>query len=339
MNKNEGIIMFTKNRPEILKKTLPQLTDGDLPIIVLDDSTNTKTRKTVNNWAEKVNNIYYHGRNEQKELLKKFAKLGSDLDYFIKTLGTNGWNLGYVRNYAIILAKILGFERVLFIDDDIIIKDHNIIQDMMRLLNDMDFVGAKIIGMPDYSVVNHIERELGMKPYEFLSGGFLAFNQSSVSEYFLNYYNEDWIWLFLHKPKAKFIKYGEGHQLPFDPFENAVEKALRQEFGVILVRGVKEAVESENYALLLNKHFWSRIIEGRSAFIKDITNLSKKNCVIGISVGRFLLSYLLKIDEEKFVNIFTTYYKRKKLWGRLLYDLGEYKNRGFLWRNAYEKRS
>jgi len=326
--------MFTKNRPEILSKTLSQLTNIDIPVIVLDDSTNNETKQIVDNIAKKGNNIYYQSKHEQQILLRKITKLGFSLDHFIKPLGTNGWTLGYVRNYAIILAKALGFEQILFMDDDIIIKDDNIVQEMMKLLSNADFVGAKISGMPDDSVVGYIMRELGMKPYEFLSGGFLAFNLNSVSEYFLNYYNEDWIWLFLHKPKAKLVKHGEAHQLPYDPFENAGEKALQQEFGEILVDGVKQVIDSENYALLSNKHFWDRIIEKRIDLIKDITNLSKNNCVIGVSVGRFLLSYLSKIDGEKIVNIFTTYYEKKKLWNRLLCDLCEYKIKRFLWRNA-----
>ena len=312
MNKEECIIMFTKNRSEILSKTIPQLTNADLSVIVLDDSTNAKTKRIVNDVAKNGNNIYYQGRNEQKELLQKFTKLGSDLDYFIKPLGSNGWTLGYARNYAIILAKTLGFDRVLFMDDDIVIKDVNIIKGMMKLLDNADFVGAKISGMPDDSVVGHIMRELGMKPYEFLSGGFLTFNLDSVSEYFLNYYNEDWIWLFLHKPKVKLTKYGEVHQLSFNPFENAVERGLQQEFGEILVEGVKEAVESRNSEVLIDKHFWNRIIEKRTNIIKDLTNLSKNSC--DTAVGRFLLSYLSKIDVKKFVNIFITYFIRKKLW-------------------------
>lgn len=55
-------------------------------------------------------------------------------------------------------------------DDDIIIKDVNIIMGMTKLLDNADFVGAKISGMPDHSIVGHIMRELGMKPHEFLSG-------------------------------------------------------------------------------------------------------------------------------------------------------------------------
>ena len=312
--------MFTKNRPEIVSKTLPQLTNADLSVIVLDDSTNTETKRIVDNIAKKGNNIYYHGRYEQKELLQKFTKLGSDLETFIKPLGTNGWTLGCVRNYAIILAKTQEFERVLFMDDDIIIKDCNIIQKMMRLLDKADFVGAKIGRMPDDSVVGHIMRELGMSPYEFLSGGFLAFNLNSVSEYFLNYYNEDWIWLFLHKSKAKLVEHGEVYQLPFNPFENGVERALEQEFGEILVEGVKEASRNDKFSLLMEEIFWECILEESVINIKKILSLYKGKNIenIAMPVCSALLEYHTIVAPNSFTKVFNEYFDKKKNWLTIL---------------------
>ena len=316
-------MVFTKNRHEILSKTLHQLTDVDLPVIVLDDSTNTKTRQIVDNIAKKGNNFCYHGRYTQKGLLQGLIKLGFDLDCFIKPLGTNGWTLGYARNYAIILAKALGFEQVLFIDDDIIIKDYNIIQKMMKLLSNADFVGAKIGGMPDDSVVDYIMRELDMKLHKFLSGGFLAFNLDSVSEYFLNYYNEDWIWLFLHKPKAKLIKYGEVYQLAYNPFKNAVERALQQEYGEILVDGVHEAFKRKDFSLLIHKDFWDEILEDR---IIDIRNL-KRQCKgkniesSGVAVCEALLSCHSKTKSDAFTKVFVDYFDKRGKWLLILRKL------------------
>lgn len=316
-------MVFTKNRPAILSKTLHQLTNIDIFAIVLDDSTNTETRQIVNNIAKKGNNIYYHGTHEQKELIQKITELGVDLDSFvIKPLGTNGWTLGYTRNYAIILAKAIGIERALFMDDDIIIKKVDIIKEMMKLLDNADFVGAKINGMPDDSVVGHIMRELSMKPYEFLSGGFLAFDLDSVSEYFLNYYNEDWIWLFLHKPKVKLTKYGEVHQLPFNPFENAVERALQQEFGEILVDGVREACECNNFSLLVDIKFWSKIIDNRVSYVKKLIASCKiNNNKAGINVGNSLLRHLSKINRKKFMDVFVNYYAKKGIWINTIHSL------------------
>lgn len=316
MNNEKCVIMFTKNRPETLSKSLPSLINAELSVIVLDDSTNKETQLIIDSISKKGKNIHYHGRQEQMELIQKVAKLGSDPNYFIKPLGINGWNLGYVRNYAIIQAKALGFKQILFMDDDIIIKENNIIQDMMRYLVNADFVGAKISGMPDDSIVGHVMRKLGMHPYEFLSCGFLAFNLDSVSEFFLNYYNEDWIWLFLHKPKAKLVKYREVYQLPYNPFENAAEKALQQEFGEILVEGVKYIIETDkDSSLLINKNTWNLVVKRRIKMIKEIIMRSERNDFqTGITIGNELLELIQNMKVEDFINLFTGYFNGREAW-------------------------
>ena len=327
IGKKEGIIIFTKDHPERLQKTLPQLFNIDLPVILLDDSVNSDTKVIVKKFND-GQNIYYHGKIEQQRILQKLSSTDFELNSFVRTLGSNGWTLGYTRNYAIILAKVLGFERVLFMDDDIIIEDNSLVYEMFDLLNNADFVSAEIKGMPDLSVVDFIMQKVGLEPYRFMSGGFLAFNLNSVAEYFLNYYNEDWIWLFMHRPEAKLVKYGEVYQLPYDPFENAIEKALHQEFGEILVEGVKRYIEIENKSntLLLNKDFWDEIVKMRANLIKDIMHLSQKNkSSIGVSVSKHLLSYYAHIDREKIANIFIDYYRKRKFWYRLLHVINELK--------------
>jgi len=322
MDRTKGIIIFTKNRPQKLSKTLPQIVNVDLPVIVLDDSGDSKSKQVVKSISKRSENIHYHGKIEQWMILQKLENTNA-FGPFIKPLGSDGWTLGYARNYAIILGKIFGFEQVLFMDDDIIIEDINIIFRMFDILNNGDFVSAEIKGMPDLSVVDFVMQEIGLEPYRFMFGGFLAFSLGSVSEYFLNYYNEDWIWLFLHKPKAKLVKYGEVYQLPYDPFKNAVEKALQQEFGEILVEGVKKSIENgNNTALLLNKDFWNEVIKARTSLIKCIKNLShENNFSTGGSICKHLLNYHLKINGEEIANIFTIYFQRRKLWCHLLYSI------------------
>ena len=324
MDRKKGIIIFTKNRPQKLSKTLPQIVNVDLPVVVLDDSEDSKSKEVVKTISKGSENIHYHGKIEQQRILRKFINTNA-LGSFVKPLGSDGWMLGYARNYAIILAKIFGFEQVLFMDDDIIVEDVDLIFRMFDKLNNADFVGAEIKGMPDLSVVDFIMQEIGLEPYRFMSGGFLAFNLNSVSEYFLNYYNEDWIWLFLHEPKAKLVKYGEVYQLPYDPFKNAVEKALHQEFGEILVEGVRKFIENgNNTALLLNKDFWNEIIKARTSLIKHIKNLShENNFSTGVSICKHLLNYHFNIDGEEITNIFTIYFQRRKLWCHLLYSIDQ----------------
>ena len=204
-------------------------------------------------------------------------------------------------------------------DDDIVIEDDSIIYNTFDLLDDSDFVGAEIKGMPDLSVVDHIMQKLGMEPYRFMSGGFLAFKLSSVSEYFLNYYNEDWIWLFLHKPKAKLVKYGEVYQLPYDPFENAVERALQQEFGEILVEGIIDAIPEGNLSLLKSVAFWDNVLKKCKTNLKRLKELcNDKNFEMGSIICSTLLEYYKTLSPKKFVKVFNQYYNEKTRWLNLI---------------------
>lgn len=322
MKKEELIIVFTKNRPKKLSKTLPRIVSINLPVIVLDDSTNLESKKVVKDISKNSRNVHYHGEIEQRKVLWKFPKK-NELKSFVSPLGSDGWTLGYARNYAIILAKIFGFKRVLFMDDDIIVGDANLILRMFGMLNNADFVGAEIKGMPDFSVVDFVMQEIGIEPYRFMSGGFLAFNLDSVYEYFLNYYNEDWIWLFLHEPKARVVKYGEVHQLPYDPFENAVERALQQEFGEILVKGVMEAEIKNDFTLLKNNISWRKILKKRKDNLREIKEMCKnKKFEIGVDVCSALLEYHRHLSPDNFVGIFKQYFSKKISWLDLIRNGG-----------------
>lgn len=320
----KGIIVFTKDQPERLSKTLPSVTNIDVPVIVLDDSINPlETKNVVDDFVKKNDGIYYHGIKEQKKLIQKVSKEisnGSDLTYFIKPLGTNGWNLGYVRNYAIILAKVMNFKRVIFKDDDIIVTNRNIFQQLLNRLNNADFVGAEIKGMPDNSLTEHILIACGEKIDNLASGGFLAFNLNKTSEYFLNYYNEDQIWLYLHSAESKIETFCEVEQLEFDQFEGATKKAITQQFGEILRDGVIEAREQNDFTLLLRDTFWYEILEIEIDYIKKLKKLCNGINVetIAMDVHDALMDYHLNIGPESFVNVFMEYFNMKYQWKSIL---------------------
>ncbi len=281
------VILITKNRPVTLVKTLHSLRNLKVTLVLIDDSTTKETHEMI---FEKYgsNNITYHDSSEQKSLLKQVNI--PELELYIRPLGTQGWNLGFIRNYALIVVKALGFKQALFMDDDIVVHDLELIDQIFCRLNSCDFVGARISGMADDSVVGHLMRRCGGEFYEFLAGGFLALNVKSVTEYFLNYYNEDQIWLFLHRPTTRFEFCGEVEQFQYDPFDNAPNKAVAQEFGEILEEGVEEAFRRTDHALLLQEVFWQEICHARLNYINQLPKLSAGKNInpISLSVYRAL---------------------------------------------------
>ncbi len=306
------IIIFTEGR-KTLTQSLNSLNNVDIDIIVIDDSVNPV--KDANSDYYMKNNVFYHCRNEQKLILNN---INSNLGRFVSPLGASYWSLGYVRNYAIILSKILGYKQVLFMDDDITIKNSDTVEIIMDKLNDYDFIGAQISGMPDYSITDKLADLCGLKHgmSETPSGGFLAFNLSAVSEYFLNYYNEDMIWIYLHHPNTKILKYGEVYQQPYNIFENGIERASKQTFGEVLIRGVYAAFEQRKNSVLLQNTFWEDTLNEEIECIKKIDRLCKEKEIesIGIDICNEVLSHLSNLHPDDFVKIFVNYFKRKKVW-------------------------
>jgi len=319
-NQYLGLIVFTKDRLSTLERTLSTIrTKG--PVIIIDDSTTAVTQQEIKKKSNEMNNLIYHGKKEQKEIYNLLKKKYLRIDSFIKPLGLRSWNLGYVRNYAILLCKLFKINKVLFMDDDIIVEDKFLFRKLFQILNNYNFTGSQITGMVDDSVLGHIKRSLGQPSWEFLSGGFMAFNLASITEYFLNYYNEDWIWLHLHMVDDQICKFGEVKQLPFNPIENGIDKAKQQEFGEILVIGVQNACESNNIDRLLNSDFWKDIIHERIDELTSIINLNNKRKKVIDEICNSLIDYNQNINDEKYVNIWRDYFEKRSTWRWVLEDL------------------
>ena len=124
----------------------------------------------------------------------------------------------------------------------------------------------------------------------------------------------------MHKPKVKLIKYGEVQQLTFNPFENAVERALQQEFGEILVDGVMKASYSNNFSLLMDENFWKNILNESEMNIRKLISVSKGKNIenIVIQVCSALLEYHTSFTPNKFTEVFTKYFNQKRYWLKIL---------------------
>ena len=314
-----GIIVFTRDRPESLKLTINDISGKHNQIIILDDSRIEHNRIRNEQLQFEFSNIFYHGPQQQMKLIQD---IGRDLcidSPFLRPLGTEGWNLGYCRNWALILCAVEGFERVVFLDDDIRLTEAGNIDHQLILLSDYDFVGSKIMGMPDESFIGHLFREIGIEFEGLPSGGFLAFKPKFIHEAFINVYNEDWIWQRMH-PEAISIVSGSSYQNEYDPFTIPISKIHFQEFGEILYRGLDLAFSKKNASLLNKNRYWTDIIE---SFKKELDELNNYAYEIGPSRMSILkeanlLDYYNSIDPDNLTKVYTEYYSQKKGWLSLL---------------------
>jgi hypothetical protein len=317
-----AIFIFTKDRPIVLAKTLEAIKNENILITVLDDSYLIRNRRANENKISKFSSAIYHGKKEQEIFFSKLSVKKNDVIKFTNRLGVKGWNLGYSRNYALVLAKTMKLRKVFFMDDDIIVNGKKLIHKLLSLLDTYDFVGSKITGMIDDSVTGYIVRELQYTVEEYYSGGFIAFNPSAVEEFFINLYNEDWIWMYFNELKYSACLFGTVRQIPYDNFKNAAKKAINQEIGEVIIDGIKEAFKGRFITSLKEEKLWDRVLLEKQEYYAILKMLSLQQNQIGYyKILSKVAKYSAQLNSKYFSDIFIKYFRNKKDWNKILNSL------------------
>ncbi len=241
-NLEKVIWVFTKDRVDRLEKTLPKLPTDRYLFILLDDSKYVKNQYKTKELCKSYN-LKYHGKFEQIQIIRSLNI--SSLNRYIRSLGENRWSLGYNRNYALFCSVCMGFKYIIFLDDDIIISTEELLKDIFTNLLTNKFVSSEINEMPDHSILGHIYSAGNQRLHTFSSAGCLGMRLNCISNYFINIYNEDWIWLFLENDRKPAKIFGSVRQMKYNPFKNWVDKIVFQEFGEIIMEGLFNSQPNE----------------------------------------------------------------------------------------------
>ena len=171
------------------------------------------------------------------------------------------------RNLGLLLAHIIGWDRIVFLDDDIIVRDPGELQRAAGLLGNYHAVGLRNLGYPDNSVVCHAFRMIGGGQDSFIGGGALAVETSRNLAFFPDVYNEDWFYLLdPEKGIQPLAMAGEMEQRPYDPFRDD-ERARREEFGDVLAEGIFWLLDQGRPLDSADSAHWSDFLERRKRFI------------------------------------------------------------------------
>jgi hypothetical protein len=173
------------------------------------------------------------------------------------------------RNLGLVVARLAGWERIVFLDDDITVAEPEDLRTAVRLLDSFDGVGLANGGYPDNSVVCHAHRETGGSQDTFIGGGALAVGSSAMSSFFPNVYNEDWFFLLDETRLRRSAVTGLAVQQPYDPFANE-RRARSEEFGDCLAEGVFSLLDRGGSVKDADTDFWDRFLRGRLALIGTI---------------------------------------------------------------------
>lgn len=177
------------------------------------------------------------------------------------------------RNLALMLSNLIGWRRIVFLDDDIRGPKEVGLRRAADLLSVYNAVGMSIGGFPDNSVVCHAYREVGGRQDSFIGGGALAVEISRNRSFFPDIYNEDWFYLLDPiKGLQPLAVAGSVIQGAYDPFRNE-ERARSEEFGDVLAEGIFWLLDQGRSLQQADIGHWREFLARRRRFISHVLDL------------------------------------------------------------------
>lgn len=319
-NRN-GIFIFTKNRLRLLQHGLSRIMNADYPVHLVDDSNEQESIAENKGLCDK-HGIYYYGKAEQARFLQNIDNKGYNSTPFLKVLGDGCWNLGFARNHALLLCSLNKLDKALFLDDDILIENQSFIYKIFELLQEYNIVGTQITGMSDDSILGHIATTLGFTFERMYSGGCLGFKTRIIENYFINTYNEDWIWQYMQTINCKKTEFGQAWQEPYDPFENYHSKILFQEQGESIIDVFQDAISQKDLSLLEDTFFWEQQLKERAKYLIELKQASqRKNEYKLAGIIDWLQKNYPSLTPKEAASIFQNYYFHRISFKKLYNEL------------------
>jgi len=179
-------------------------------------------------------------------------------------------NLSMKRNVGLVVARMLGWRRIFFLDDDIRDINPADAHGTVTMLGSCRTAGMRVTRFPDNSVACHAHRMTGGLQDVFVTGAALAVNCQQNIGFFPDIYNEDWLFFYDDAAHGQLGSSGRiVTQLRYDPFDDP-RRAAWQEFGDVLAEGL--------YALLgrglgfkhATREYWNDFLYARHTFLQAI---------------------------------------------------------------------
>ncbi|MEV0587033.1 hypothetical protein [Nonomuraea sp. NPDC050310] len=173
------------------------------------------------------------------------------------------------RNLALLLARLLGWKRLVFLDDDIKIGAPDDLRRAAGLLDVYSAAGLSVGGFPDNSVVCHANRLLGGRQDSFVGGGAMAVETTRTVSFFPDIYNEDWFYLLDGKGLQQLAVTGKVLQDPYDPFRTP-QRARGEELGDVLAEGLFWLLDENKPITEADEAHWRMFLGLRRRFLDDL---------------------------------------------------------------------
>jgi hypothetical protein len=224
-------------------------------------------------------------------------------------------DLSAKRNLGIVLSRLLGWSRVLFLDDDITELNPADVRNASGLLNLHSAVGLHVGGFPDNSVVCRAYKEAGGRQQTFVGGGALAVDTRLCTSFFPDIYNDDWFFVLDGDKKLQPVAVtGHVKQYPYDSF--SVKRARAEELGDVLAEGIYALLDTGKTISHADKAYWGSYLAKRRRFIRQVIGMvsesgldadeeARRITALKASLGRlalinpdFCMSYIQAWQED-----------------------------------------
>ncbi|GAA0944677.1 hypothetical protein [Nonomuraea longicatena] len=178
------------------------------------------------------------------------------------------------RNLGLAITRMLGWERVIFMDDDIEVPSPDDLRRAATLLDQHAAVALSVddTGFPDNSVVCHAYREVGGDQESFVGGGALAVETTRHVSFFPDVYNEDWFYLLDDDGLRSLAVAGTIRQRPYDPFADP-GRARTEELGDVLAEGLFWLLDEGRGLADADHAHWAEFLARRERFVAGIADL------------------------------------------------------------------
>ena len=184
-------------------------------------------------------------------------------------------DLSMKRNIGLVLARMLRWRRVFFLDDDIRDIAHSDLQDTVAMLGAFAAAGMWVTDFPDNSIVCHANRMTGAAQDVFVSGAALAVNCDEHTGFFPDIYNEDWFFFFDHAAAGSLANsHLKATQICYYPFTKP-QRAAWQEFGDVIAEGLYTLLHLGRKVEEATQEYWTCFLAARRTFLKDIKKRSR----------------------------------------------------------------
>lgn len=214
-------------------------------------------------------------------------------------------DLSVKRNVGLLLARLQGWNKIMFLDDDVVVRD----ADVARLSVELDrhqTAGLVCYSFPDNSVVCHANRLRGARQDVFVTGAALGVHCADHPvPFFPDIYNEDWFFFYEAAARRSLPKVGTARQRAYRPFDDP-GRARREEFGDLLAEGLYAHISAGDELATATRDYWQDFLRARGELLEsiqaDLSDVETNEAVQALASIRAAGEQLAVITPEHCVN-------------------------------------